>query len=128
MSLILEHKGRSVDLSKPWSEMSAEERQILEDRAAVGEKYRRELIRFGYLSEEEGGVSSQIILICHPDLSLPLIRLIPLSTPSLYILRLFSELPLAVDTSLMIPISSVGAPSGSMLAQAFFIGASGHGF
>lgn len=53
MSLIIEHKGRTVDLSKPWNEMSTEDREILEDRRAAGENDRGRLIRFGYLSEEE---------------------------------------------------------------------------
>lgn len=53
MALIQEYKGRSYDLSKSWIEMSPEERQVLEDKAAGGEFLRHELIRFGYLSEEE---------------------------------------------------------------------------
>jgi hypothetical protein len=53
MALIQEYKGRTYDLSKSWIDMSPEERQVLEDEAAAGEFLRGDLIRFGYVSEEE---------------------------------------------------------------------------
>lgn len=53
MAHIQEYKGRTYDLSKSWIDMSAEERQVLEDETAAGEFLRGELIRFGYLSAKE---------------------------------------------------------------------------
>lgn len=66
MALIHTYKGRSYDLSKSAILMTPEEHEVLAEELAAGECHRREIIRFGYLSEDE----RRRLIATYPDLNL----------------------------------------------------------